>query len=182
MKYLPNMITSTRFIFAILLVFTEPLSVMFWLFYGLAVVTDLTDGPIARKLNPNSNFGATFDTTADFFFLFCIMICVFPILEITMQSYLLIGIVFLFKIISLLYAYIKFKTVVSYHTYLIKFLALFIFTFPFWILFLDENLIVLILAILQSGAYIEELFITRMSDKPDANTKSIYHLRKQQER
>ncbi|MCL2366451.1 MAG: CDP-alcohol phosphatidyltransferase family protein [Oscillospiraceae bacterium] len=181
MKHLPNIITSTRFVFAILLVFSVPLSMRFWLFYGLAATTDLIDGPIARKLKVNNNFGPTLDTSADIFFLICIMVCVFPILSITVQSYVLIGTVFLLKAISLLYAYIKFKTIVSYHTYLIKGLALVIFTFPFWILFLDENLLVLILAILQSGAYIEELLITRISDKPDANTKSIYHLRIQQE-
>ena len=180
MKHLPNMITSARFVFAILLAFSVPLSMMFWLFYGLAAATDLMDGPIARKLKVNNNFGSTFDTIADIFFLICIMVCIFPILEITTQSYILIGTVFLFKLISLVYAYIKFKTIVSYHTYSTKFLALFIFTFPFWILFLDINLIVLILAILQSGAYIEELLITRISDKPDANIKSIYHVKKNQ--
>jgi len=181
MKYLPNILTFTRFVFAILLAFSVPLSAMFWLFYGLAATTDLIDGPIARKLKASSNFGSTLDTSADIFFLICIMVCIFPILEIRMQSYILIGTVFLFKLISLSYAYIKFKTIVSYHAYATKFLALFIFTFPFWILFLDINVIVLILAILQNGAYIEELLITRISDKPDANIKSIYHLRKQQE-
>ena len=180
MKHLPNIITFTRFVFAVLLAFSVPLSMMFWLFYGLAVTTDLIDGPIARKLKVDNSFGSTLDTIADIFFLICMMICVFPILEITIQSYILIGSVFLFKIISLSYAYMKFKTIVSYHTYLIKFLALFIFTFPIWISFLDVNLIILILAILQNGAYIEELLITQISDKPDANTKSIYHQRKQQ--
>jgi len=153
---------------------------MFWIFYGLAVTTDLIDGPIARKLEADSNFGSILDTIADIFFVICMMVCIFPILEISIQSYILIGSVLLFKVISLLYAYIKFKTIVSYHTYLIKFLAIFIYTFPIWILFLDENLIILVLAILQSGGYAEELLITRISDKPDANTKSFYHLRKQQ--
>ena len=174
MKYLPNIITSTRFVFAGLLVFSVPLSMMFWLFYGLAAATDLIDGPIARRLKADNNFGSALDTSADIFFLLCMMVCVFPILEITTQSYVLIGSVFLLKIISLSYAYIKFKTIVSYHTYLIKFLALFIFTFPIWILFLDVNLVILILAILQNGAYTEELLITRKSDKPDANIKSIF--------
>ena len=177
-KHLPNIITSTRFIFALLLVFSEPLSARFWLFYGLAAATDLIDGPIARKLKANSNFGASLDTSADIFFLICIMVCVFPILDITLQSYILIGTVFLFKIISLTYAYVKFKAIVSYHTYLIKFLALFIFTFPFWILFFDITYIVLVLAVLQNVAYIEELFITQASSKPDANTKSIFHIEK----
>jgi CDP-diacylglycerol--glycerol-3-phosphate 3-phosphatidyltransferase len=176
-KHLPTAVTSTRFIFALLLAFSEPLSISFWVFYGLAATTDLIDGPIARKLKVNNSYGPTFDTVADYFFLICIMVCVFPILEISVQSYILIGIVFLLKIVSLIYAYIKYKVVVSYHTYAIKFMSLFIFTFPFWILFLDENLIVLILAILQSGVYIEELFITRASDTPDANTKSLYHLK-----
>jgi len=84
----------------------------------------------------------------------------------------------LFKAISLLYAYIKFKTIVSYHSHATKFLALFIFTFPIWIMFLDVNLIVVILASLQNLAYIEELIITRMCDKPEVNTKSVFHLRK----
>jgi len=175
-KYLPNTITSTRFIFALLLAFSEPLSMSFWMFYGLAVITDLIDGPIARKLKVNNNFGSTLDTIADLFFVVCLMVCLFPILEISIRSYILIGIVFLLKSISLTYAYIKFKAVVSYHTYFIKFLAPFIFAFPFWILFFDENSIILILVILQSGVYIEELFITRASDKPDANSKSIFHI------
>jgi len=174
MKYLPNVITSARFVFAALLLFAEPLSVMFWVFFGLAATTDLIDGPIARRLKVSTNFGSALDTTADIFFLICIMVCVFPILEITTQSYVLIGSVFLLKIISLSYAYIKFKTIVSYHTYLIKFLALFIFTFPFWILFFDVNLIILVLAILQNIAYIEELLITRKSERPDANIKSAF--------
>ena len=180
MRYLPNIITSTRFIFALLLAFSPPLSLLFWLFYGLAAITDLIDGPIARKLKAKSNFGATLDTTADIFFLLCIMYCVFPLLEITVFSFICIGTVFLFKAISLTYAYIKYRKIVSYHAYSTKFLALFIFAFPFWIMFVDENLVILVLAALQIGAYIEELFITRMSDTPDANTKSIYHLRKQQ--
>ena len=180
MKYIPNMITSTRFVFALLLAFSPPLSMLFWLFYGLAALSDLIDGPIARKLKAKSNFGATLDTTADIFFLLCIMYCVFPLLEITLFSYLCIGAVFLFKAISLVYAYIKYKKIVSYHSYLTKFLALFIFSFPIWIMIVDENLVILVLAALQITAYIEELFITRMSDAPDANTKSIFHLRKQQ--
>jgi len=161
-------------VFAALLVFSVPLSVTFWLLYGLAATTDLIDGPIARKLKVNTNFGAALDTSADIFFLICMMVCVFPILEITTQSYALIGSVFLFKIISLGYAYAKFKTVVSYHTYLIKFLALFIFTFPIWISFLDVNIIILVLAVLQNIAYVEELLITRKNDTPDANTKSVF--------
>ena len=95
-----------------------------------------------------------------------------------MQSYILIGTVFLFKAISLAYAFIKFRTIVSYHAHATKFLALFIFTFPFWIMFIDVNVIALVLAIAQNVAYTEELFITRMSDKPEVNTKSIFHLMK----
>ena len=148
----------------------------FWLFYGLAVITDLIDGPIARKLKVNNNFGSTLDTFADMFFAICIMVCLFPILEISTRSYILIGIIFLLKIISLAYAHIKFKAIVSYHTYLIKFSAIFIFAFPFWVLFFDENSIILVLFILQSTVYIEELFITRASEKPDANAKSIFHV------
>jgi len=180
MKHLPNIITSTRFIFALLLALSPPLSVRFWVFYGFACASDLIDGPIARKLKVTSNFGSTLDTSADIFFLICIMVCVFPILEIATLSYVLIGTVFLFKAISLAYAYAKFKKIVSYHTYLNKFFALFIFTFPFWISFLNENLIISFLAIFQIVVYIEELLIIRISDTPDANIKGIFHLRKQQ--
>jgi len=172
------MITSSRFVFAALLLFTAPLSVMFWVFYGLAATSDLIDGPISRRLKANTNFGAALDTSADIFFLICIMVCVFPILEITTQSYILIGFVFLFKIISLAYAYLKFKKIVSYHTLLTKFLALFIFTFPIWVAFIDVNIIVIVLATLQNIAYTEELLITRKSEIPDANTKSVFSVRR----
>ena len=176
-KYLPNTITFTRFIFALLVAFSEPLSMLFWVFYSLALATDIIDGPIARKLEVNTNFGSTLDTIADLFLVICLIVCIFPILEISTRSYILIGIVFLLKGISIIYAYTKFKKVVSYHTYFIKFSAVVIFAFPVWIFLFDENLVILVLATLQIAVYIEELFITRISDKPDANAKSVFHIR-----
>ena len=178
-KYLPNTITFTRFIFALLVAFSEPLSIYFWVFYGLALATDLIDGPLARKLKVNTNFGSTLDTIADIFLVICLIVCIFPILEVSVLSYILIVTVFLLKSISLIYAYIKFKKIVSYHAYFIKFSAVVIFAFPFWIMFFDENSVILVLAILQAAVYIEELLITRASDKADANAKSIFHVRNQ---
>jgi len=179
MKHVPNIITSSRFVFAILIAFSEPLTVTFWVLYGIACTTDLIDGPIARKLKVNNaGIGAALDSAADICLLICMMISVFPTLDIYFHSYVIIGGVLFLKVVSIVFAYIKYKKIVSYHTYSIKFMALFLFTFPFWIMFFDINNIILVLASLQALVYIEELVITGKSKESDPNTKSIYHVLK----
>jgi len=158
------------------MLFQEAFSIGFFVFFALAAITDIIDGPIARKLNVSSKIGAILDSIADIFFALCIIVVVFPVIELTLLSYLLVGGVFFCKIISIIFTYVRFKEIISYHTTLIRVAAWFVFSFPIWVMFFNENIVVLVLSILMYVVYTEEFLITGLSkEKPSANIKSVFH-------
>ena len=69
---LPNCLSATRLVLAPIMVvalISKSWWVCFFVFY-LAVLSDLLDGPLARRLNQVSVFGAKMDHTADAVFAF----------------------------------------------------------------------------------------------------------------
>lgn len=64
-KHLANIITCTRIICAIVLFFFRSVNGTFLVVYTFCGLTDLIDGPIARKMRSQSNIGAVLDTVGD---------------------------------------------------------------------------------------------------------------------
>ena len=64
-KYIANIITGSRIIFSLPLVFIPLSSAWFYAFYLFCGITDMIDGTIARKTGAVSKFGASVDTVAD---------------------------------------------------------------------------------------------------------------------
>ncbi len=64
-KQLANIITSSRIAAGIVLFFFSSVTGLFLGIYVYCGVTDLIDGPIARKMNTSSNTGALLDTVGD---------------------------------------------------------------------------------------------------------------------
>lgn len=62
-KYIPNMITLSRILAAVIMVLVEPFSIPFWVLYIYAGVSDMIDGTIARISNHQSALGARLDFT-----------------------------------------------------------------------------------------------------------------------
>ena len=63
-----NLITITRILCSIALLFCTALSSCFYAFYITAGVSDMVDGWVARKTNTVSDFGSKLDTIADIFY------------------------------------------------------------------------------------------------------------------
>ena len=64
-KQLPNFITGTRILGAIILFFFQEVNIPFLCVYSLCGFTDLIDGPLARRLKAESSMGALLDTVGD---------------------------------------------------------------------------------------------------------------------
>ena len=64
-KYIANILSSIRIGIAIALFFFSEVNAKFLILYTICGFTDLLDGPIARKTNSTSSFGATLDTIGD---------------------------------------------------------------------------------------------------------------------
>ena len=63
-----NIITGFRVLISIALLFCPVFSPVFYILYLIGGLSDMIDGTIARKMNTVTEFGARFDTAADFVF------------------------------------------------------------------------------------------------------------------
>ena len=65
-KYIANIMTGSRIICSLPLLFISLSSVWFYILYLFCGITDMIDGTIARKTGSVSKLGAKLDTVADF--------------------------------------------------------------------------------------------------------------------
>ena len=82
MKNIADIITGSRIVFSIALMFFTPFSLAFYVLYGAAGSTDIIDGAAARKTNTVSAFGAKLDAIADFIF---VAACLMKLLPLTLS-------------------------------------------------------------------------------------------------
>ena len=68
MKHLPNLITLSRLVSALLLMPIRAFSQAFFIVYTYCGVSDVLDGALARRLHCNDEFGARLDSIADIVF------------------------------------------------------------------------------------------------------------------
>ena len=83
---LPNVLTAARIICAAVLFCVPVGGIGFWTAYTLGGVTDMLDGPIARRTGMVSAFGAKLDSAADAVFLIAAALRLLPLLRQTMSA------------------------------------------------------------------------------------------------
>ena len=116
MRHLPNAISSLRVAGSIGLLFCDVVGWMFWALYALCGISDVVDGPLARKLQAESKTGAVLDSVADIVFVACCAIRLLPVLEIPVWLCIWAGIIVTIKIINQISALIVCKRVCFPHT------------------------------------------------------------------
>lgn len=131
--YIPNIITSTRIIGTLCMIFTEPFSRAFFIVYTLTGLSDVLDGFIARVTKTTSAFGAKLDSVADLLFyatmFFMIVGRLFDMLPIIL--WVLFIIVVSLRLFTYLFFAKKFKRFAASHTILNKFTGAAVFATPY---------------------------------------------------
>ena len=82
MKNIADIITGSRIVFSIALLFITPFSPMFYVLYAAAGLTEMIDGTVARQTNTVSAFGAKHDAIAKFIF---VAACLMKLLPLTLS-------------------------------------------------------------------------------------------------
>lgn len=104
-KIIPNCITSSRIVLAILLIFTKPFTKAFFWLYSMAALTDMVDGFLARKLDAVSKLGSILDSIGDLLLFTIMMIKMFPSLMEHLPKYCWVAIYSILALRILMYAY-----------------------------------------------------------------------------
>ena len=129
-KHIANIVTGSRIIFSILLLFFPVFSAWFYFTYLLCGLTDMVDGTIARKTNTVSIFGARLDSAADFIFVVAALIKLLPVMNIPCWLWIWILVIAGIKIINFVSGYVCNKRFLVEHTIMNKITGFLLFVFP----------------------------------------------------
>jgi CDP-diacylglycerol--glycerol-3-phosphate 3-phosphatidyltransferase len=136
------------------------------------------DGYVARKFNAKSTLGAKLDSIGDFvFYVLLIAYLATQHKETVMPYVAFIIIIFLFRVVNIVFGFIKYKQLIMLHTIANKLTGFLVFLLPIFIWFERKELllVVLITALLSP---IEEFLIIFQSSKEkiDLNRKGLFQI------
>ena len=159
-KYIANIITGFRVICSILLLLFSVQSNGFYITYILCGISDMIDGSFARKTDTESEFGARFDTAADFIFFVICVIKILPLLNVS--NWLLIWgvIIAIIKIINVIWCYIRLKQVFLMHTVFNKIVGFLLFIFPLTVIVIESTYSLIALCIMATISVVQECYYT----------------------
>lgn len=135
-KNLPNSITVMRMVGTVSLLFTRPMSLLFYIVYTITGLTDVLDGFIARKFKITSDFGAKLDSIADLLFYSVMLILLIPVLweRLNKSIWFAVLIALALRITAYILSAVKYKEFASSHSVLNKITGLCVFAIPFILL------------------------------------------------
>ena len=165
-KQIANIMTSSRILLSIILLFCPVFSVCFYSTYILCGFTDMMDGTIARKTNSVSEFGARLDTTSDFIFFAVALIKLLPVIHISKWIWVWIVVIAIIKITNIVLGFVCSKKLVALHTVLNKTTGLLLFLLPPALQFIEPRCSFAVVCIIETIAAIQEFcYIIKANDK-----------------
>ena len=163
-KHVANIITASRILFSVLLLFLPVLGTGVYITYLLCGVTDMIDGTIARKTGAVSEFGARLDSVADITFLIVSLIKCLPIIHLPRWRWIWIGTIALVRIGNLFLGYIRKGELVFFHIFLNKATGLTLFLLPLMQSFVELKYSGIPVCVMATVAAIQECFYIGMKE------------------
>lgn len=156
-----NLITCIRIICSIVLLFCPVFSPAFYILYLAAGVSDMADGPVARKMGRVSEFGSKFDTAADFVLVAVCLIKLIPAVHVPVPLIIWIIVIAVIKAINLISGYVMRKEIVVLHTVMNKVTGVMLFVLPLTLTFIDLKISGMIVSMVATFAAIQEGHLIR---------------------
>ena len=166
-KHIANIITSSRIVLSLPLLFVPLSSAWLYVFYLLCGFTDMIDGIVARRTNSASEFGARLDTVSDFVFMTVALIKFVPHFHIPVWLWIWIGVIAMIKLGNAALGFVRTKKLISPHTVLNKITGLLLFLLPATISFIDLTYTLPIVCTIATVAAIHEVYYTCSEKKHD---------------
>ena len=186
-KNIANFITLIRIFGAIALIFLEPLSLPFFIVYGVCGFSDAIDGLVARKLGISSAFGSVLDSFSDLLFYGVMAAKIFPTLQrlLSVFQWVIIAVPTALHLIAYIVCMIKFGKFSAIHTYANKVLGALVYFYPFF--FIGEIALLYGLYMYIGGVFalysaIETNLIHIVAHRYNTRNKSIFLVKRNEAR
>ena len=163
-KQIANIITSSRILCAICLLFCPVFSVAFYILYVFCGITDMIDGTVARKTNTVSELGSKLDSIADYIFVAVCLIKLLPVIHLSIWLWIWIGLIAIIKVVNIISGYIIWKEMVVKHTVLNKITGTLLFVLPLTISFVEIKYSGTIVCAIATVAAVQEGHLIRIGN------------------
>ena len=159
-KYIANVITGSRIVCSLPLLFIPLSSLWFYALYLFCGFSDMIDGAIARRTGAVSKRGARLDTAADLVFMLVCCVKILPRVNLSAWIWVWISIIALIKIFNLALFLIQKKRLLSVHSVLNKAVGFLLFLFPLSLNFVEATYTASVICVLAVLAVMQEIYIT----------------------
>ena len=129
-KHIANIITGSRIVLSLPLLFVSLSSAWFYVFYLFCGFSDMVDGTVARRTNSASEFGSRLDTVSDFVFMIVALIKFAPYLHIPTWLWIWIGFIAMMKLGNAVWGFVRTGKNAFPHTVLNKVTGFLLFLLP----------------------------------------------------
>lgn len=177
--YIINGLTLYRVVAApvlLVLLFKEEYQLFKWLLL-LSFFTDFIDGYLARKFKVTSVIGTRLDSIGDDLTVLVAMIGLFKTnLSFVKEYQIYFIILFILFLVQVVFAWVRYRKMTSFHTYLAKLAAFAQGVFLLLVFFLDKPLLFLFYpaVLLTFMELIEEIIIVALLPRWRTNVKGLY--------
>ena len=159
-KHIANIITGSRIVLSLPLLFIPLSSAWFYVLYLLCGLSDMIDGTVARKTKCASEFGARLDMVSDFVFMIVAMIKFVPYLHIPTWLWIWSGVIAMMKLGNAVWGFVRTKKLISPHTVLNKVMGLLLFLLPMTVSFIELTYILPFVCVVATATAIHEVYYT----------------------
>ena len=162
---LADAVTWGRIAFSGALLLCPVFSVPFWAVYLAAGVSDMIDGPIARRTGTASERGARLDTAADLAFFAACLIRLLPALGLPGWVFIWAAVIALIKGINVVSGFVMRKKLVTLHTALNRVTGALLFALPTTVTFIDIKYSAAAVCALATIAAVQEGHLIRTEER-----------------
>ena len=155
-KHIANIVTCSRILSSVFLLFVPAFSVEFFILYILCGFSDMIDGAIARKTNTASELGSKIDTIADLVFIIVSFIKILTTINIPQWLWIWGAVIAIIKIGNIVGGYVSKKQFLSLHTIINKITGLLLFLLPLTLSFIQLKYSCTVVCCIATFAAIQE--------------------------
>ena len=156
-----NILTGIRILCSAAMLFFPALTPAFYTLFVAAGITDMIDGPVARKTNTVSELGSQLDTAADLVLVAVCLVKLIPVLDMPIWIYIWIAVIALIKAVNFLSGYLMQNRLVALHTTANKVTGLLLFLFPLTLSLLDPLYSGVVICLAATFAAVQEGHLIR---------------------
>lgn len=156
MKSLPNIISASRGVAALAMLFFPVFSPEFWVLYCWGGLSDMIDGRIAKMIHGESELGSRIDSVADIMFVICSAVLILPSLDLPLWVWLWIAAIGMVKLAGIIIGSCRQGKLTVQHSKTNRLAGILLFCLPFAIIRIDVLIPAVIVCIVATLSLFED--------------------------